>query len=81
LQQQSRKIDNREGYQIVYTGEDQIDNFRFKVMKVWTISNSKVYILTYRAEEKLYDPFLKDVEQTMIKSFRLQLQSTLPVDI
>jgi serine/threonine protein kinase len=79
LQQQSRKIDNREGYQIVYTGEDQIDNFRFKVMKVWTISNSKVYILTYRAEEKLYDPFLKDVEQTMIKSFRLQLQSTLPV--
>ncbi|MFO0053794.1 MAG: serine/threonine protein kinase, partial [Dolichospermum sp.] len=24
LQQQSRKIDNREGYQIVYTGEDQI---------------------------------------------------------
>jgi serine/threonine-protein kinase len=79
LEQQSKKIDNREGYQIVYTGQDQIDNFRFKVMKVWTISNSKVYILTYRAEEKLYDPFLKDVEQTMIKSFRLQLQSTLPV--
>ncbi|MBD2267959.1 protein kinase [Anabaena sp. FACHB-1391] len=72
LEQQSKKIDNREGYQIVYTGEDQINNFRFKAMEVWTISNSKVYILTYRAEEKLYDPFLKDVEQTMIKSFRLK---------
>ena len=46
-------------------------------MEVWTISNSKVYILTYRAEEKLYDPFLKDVEKTMIKSFRLQ--STLVI--
>lgn len=77
LEQQSKKIDNREGYQIVYTGEDQINNFRFKAMEVWTISNSKVYILTYRAEEKLYDPFLKDVEQTMIKSFRLQ--STLVI--
>jgi serine/threonine-protein kinase len=72
LQQQSKKIDNREGYQIVYRGQEQIGNFRFKVMEIWTISNSKVYILTYRAEEKLYDPFLKDVEQTMIKSFRLQ---------
>jgi serine/threonine-protein kinase len=77
LEQQSKKLDNREGYQIVYTGEDQINNFRFKAMEVWTISNSKVYILTYRAEEKLYDPFLKDVEQTMIKSFRLQ--STLVI--
>jgi serine/threonine-protein kinase len=72
LQQQSKKIDNREGYQIVYRGQEQIGNFRFKVMEIWTISNSKVYILTYRAEEKLYDPFLKDVEQTMIKSFHLQ---------
>ena len=72
LQQQPIKIDNREGYQIVYRGQEQIGNFRFKVMEIWTISNSKVYILTYRAEEKLYDPFLKDVEQTMIKSFRLQ---------
>ena len=77
LEQQSKKLDNREGYQIVYTGEDQINNFRFKVMEVWTISDSKVYILTYRAEEKLYDPFLKDVEKTMIKSFRLQ--STLVI--
>ncbi|MBE9247773.1 serine/threonine protein kinase [Dolichospermum sp. LEGE 00240] len=72
LQQQPIKIDNREGYQIVYRGQEQIGNFRFKVMEIWTISNSKVYILTYRAEEKLYDPFLKDVEQTMIKSFHLQ---------
>ncbi len=71
LEQQSKKIDNREGYQIVYTGQDPSYNFRFKVMEVWTISDSKVYILTYRAEEKLYDTFLKDVEQTMIKSFRL----------
>ncbi|MEY2914110.1 MAG: hypothetical protein RLZZ184_3419 [Cyanobacteriota bacterium] len=72
IEQQSKKIDNREGYQIVYTGQDPIYNFRFKAMEVWTISDSKVYILTYRAEEKLYDPFLKDVEQTMIRSFHLQ---------
>lgn len=72
LEQQSKKIDNREGYQIVYTGEDQINNFRFKAMEVWTISNSKVYILTYRAEEQVYDVFLQYVEQTMIKSFRLK---------
>ena len=72
LQQQPIKIDNREGYQIVYTGQDQIHNFRFKSMEVWTISDSKVYILTYRAEEKLYDPFLKDVEQTMMRSFHIK---------
>lgn len=76
LEQQSKKIDNRDGYKIVYTGQDQINNFRFKTMEVWTISGSKVYILTYRAEEKLYDPFLKDVEQTMIKSFRLPSTSS-----
>ena len=77
LQQQPIKIDNREGYQIVYTGQEQIGNFRFKVMEVWTIRDSKVYILTYRAEEKLYDTFLNDVEQTIIRSFRLQ--STLVI--
>ncbi|MFM7363353.1 MAG: protein kinase domain-containing protein [Cuspidothrix sp.] len=71
LQQQSKNLDNREGYQIVYTGQDPINsNLRFKVMEVWTISDSKVYILTYRAEEKHYDSFLKDIEQTMIRSFR-----------
>jgi hypothetical protein len=46
-------------------------------MEVWTIRDSKVYILTYRAEEKLYDTFLNDVEQTIIRSFRLQ--STLVI--
>jgi serine/threonine-protein kinase len=77
LEQQSKKIDNREGYQIVYTGQEQIGNFSFKVMEVWNIRDSKVYILTYRAEEKLYDTFLNDVEQTIIRSFRLQ--STLVI--
>ncbi|MFM6307518.1 MAG: hypothetical protein ACKPGB_04485, partial [Dolichospermum sp.] len=73
LQQQSKNLDNREGYQIVYTGQDPINNnLRFKVIEVWTISNSKVYILTYRAEETLYDNFFKDVEQIMIRSFRFQ---------
>ena len=72
LEQQSKKLDNREGYQIVYTGQDPTHNFMFKSMEVWTISDSKVYILTYRAEEKLYDPFLKDVEQTMIRSFHIE---------
>ena len=71
LQEQSKNLDNREGYQIVYTGQDLTNsNLRFKVMEVWTISDSKVYILTYRAEEKHYDSFLKDIEQTMIRSFR-----------
>ena len=78
LQEQSKNLDNREGYHIVYTGQDPINsNLRFKVMEVWTISNSKVYILTYRAEEKHYDSFLKDIEQTMIKSFRFQPHVTL----
>jgi serine/threonine protein kinase len=78
LQQQSKRLDNREGYKIVYTGQDPINNnLRFKVMEVWTISNSKVYILTYRAEEKHYDSFLKDIEQTMIRSFHFQPHVTL----
>ncbi|MFM6035976.1 MAG: protein kinase domain-containing protein [Sphaerospermopsis kisseleviana] len=78
LQEQSKNLDNREGYQIVYTGQDPINsNLRFKVMEVWTISDSKVYILTYRAEEKHYDSFLKDIEQTMIRSFRFQPHVTL----
>jgi serine/threonine-protein kinase len=77
LEQKSKKLDDREGYQIVYTGQEQIGNFSFKVMEVWNIRDSKVYILTYRAEEKLYDTFLNDVEQTIIRSFRLQ--STLVI--
>ncbi|MFM7373396.1 MAG: hypothetical protein ACKO2Z_37605 [Sphaerospermopsis kisseleviana] len=51
--------------------------FSIVVIEVWTISNSKVYILTYRAEEKHYDSFLKDIEQTMIRSFRFQPHVTL----
>ena len=72
LEQKSRALDNQEGYQIVYTGQDQIYNFRFKAMEIWTIRDSKVYILTYRTGEKLYDPFLQDVEQTMIRSFHIE---------
>ncbi|MFN4878326.1 MAG: hypothetical protein ACK5GT_17980 [Aphanizomenon sp.] len=41
-------------------------------MEIWTIRDSKVYILTYRTGEKLYDPFLQDVEQTMIRSFHIE---------
>ena len=65
------KLKNREGYQVVYTGQDDAYNFKFKAMQIWVIENKKAYILTYRAEEKLYDQFLQPVEEMMIKSFEL----------
>lgn len=65
------KLKNREGYQVVYTGQDDSYNFKFKAMQIWVIENKKAYLLTYRAEEKLYDQFLQPVEEMMIKSFEL----------
>ncbi|AHJ27913.1 serine/threonine-protein kinase [Nodularia spumigena CS-584] len=69
LKSQSIKLHQREGYQVVYMGQDSIYNVKFKAMQVWIIDHQKAYVLTYRAEEKLYDQFLTPVEQTMIKSF------------
>ncbi|KZL51714.1 serine/threonine protein kinase [Nodularia spumigena CENA596] len=69
LKSQSIKLHQREGYQVVYMGQDSIYNVNFKAMQVWIIDHQKAYVMTYRAEEKLYDQFLNPVEQTMIKSF------------
>ncbi|MDB9303922.1 serine/threonine-protein kinase [Nodularia spumigena CS-591/12] len=69
LKSQSIKLHQREGYQVVYMGQDSIYNVKFKAMQVWIIDHQKAYVMTYRAEEKLYDQFLNPVEQTMIKSF------------
>ena len=64
------KIAGRDAYRVVYMGEYDKNNLRFKVMEIWVSDGQKVYVLTYRAEERLYDQFLKPVEETIIKSFQ-----------
>lgn len=52
-------------------------------MQVWIVNGKKAYILTYRAEDKSYPEFAKTVEDTIIKSFRLEKstseKSTSPI--
>ncbi len=66
------QLGETQGYQVVYEGRDNIHKVNFQEMQVWIVNDKKAYILTYRAENKSYPEFAKTVEDTIIKSFRLE---------
>gem|GEM_PF-1605812 len=61
-----------QGYQVVYQFRDNVHKVNFQEMQVWIVNGKKAYILTYRAEDKSYPEFAKTVEETIIKSFKLE---------
>jgi serine/threonine-protein kinase len=66
------QLGETQGYQVVYELRDNIHKVNFQEMQVWIVNGKKAYILTYRAEDKSYPEFAKTVEDTIIKSFRLE---------
>ncbi|MBD2270287.1 serine/threonine protein kinase [Anabaena sp. FACHB-1391] len=66
------QLGETQGYQVVYEFRDNIHKLNFQEMQVWIVNGKKAYILTYRAEDKSYPEFAKTVEDTIIKSFRLE---------
>lgn len=66
------QLGETQGYQVVYEFRDNIHKLNFQEMQVWIVNGKKAYILTYRAEDKSYPEFAKTVEETIIKSFRLE---------
>ena len=66
------QLGETQGYQVVYESRDNIHKVNFQEMQIWIVNDKKAYILTYRAEDKSYPEFAKTVEDTIIKSFRLE---------
>jgi serine/threonine-protein kinase len=66
------QLGETQGYQVVYESRDNIHKVNFQEMQVWIVNGKKAYILTYRAEDKSYPEFVKTVEDTIIKSFKLE---------
>ncbi len=66
------QLGETQGYQVVYESRDNIHKVNFQEMQVWIVNGQKAYILTYRAEDKFYPEFVKTVEDTIIKSFKLE---------
>lgn len=66
------QLGETQGYQVVYESRDNIHKVNFLEMQVWIVNDKKAYILTYRAKDKSYPEFAKTVEETIIKSFRLE---------
>ncbi len=67
---------NIPAYQVVYSkfygtfGGIEGNTKIFKTMKIWTVKDNKVYMITYTADADRYSDFLKTV-QKMIDSFEI----------
>ncbi|NCR74921.1 MAG: CHAT domain-containing protein [Microcystis aeruginosa K13-06] len=60
------------GYQAIYTFADERQGFPVTVkrLEVWTLKDSRAYLLIYTAKPEQYDRFLKQAQE-MIASFRI----------
>ncbi|NMG08211.1 serine/threonine-protein kinase [Brasilonema sp. UFV-L1] len=69
------KLANLSAHEVVYTGKQE--QHHVKMMAVWTVKDSKAYIVTYTAEESQYDAFLKTA-QAMINSLEIRENTPTP---
>jgi eukaryotic-like serine/threonine-protein kinase len=60
---------NKDAYQVTYTTKFQ--DTTLKNLKVWTLKNDQIYIVTYTAKVEDYEKFLKPAE-AVIRSFQIQ---------
>lgn len=71
----SATLANLPAHEVIYTGKQE--QFNIKMMAVWTVKNSKAYIVTYTAEESQYDAFLKTA-QAMMNSLEIRESASTP---
>ena len=67
--QEETKLSNQLAQEIVYSR--QINNVSVRQLEIYTVSNDRVYILTYIAERSKYYKFLKMAKKT-IKSLEIE---------
>jgi eukaryotic-like serine/threonine-protein kinase len=60
---------NRDAYQVVYM--TKIQDHTLKNLRIWTLNNDQIYIITYTAKLEDYDKYLKSAE-AVIKSLEIQ---------
>jgi serine/threonine-protein kinase len=65
-QPQDITLANREGRKVIY-----LDSEGNKHLEMWTLKDSKVYLVNYTAEENKFDRFLGKVEK-MIRSLQIK---------
>jgi eukaryotic-like serine/threonine-protein kinase len=68
IQEGQQRLANREAYQVIYTLQE--DGVSLQRLQIWTVKDSKAYILTYTAEPNQYSTYLPTAKQ-MINSFQI----------
>lgn len=58
-------LGERPAHEVIYTGKDEERQVTLKAWQVWTIRNDRAYVITYIADEVLYDRFVKDFKQML----------------
>ncbi|MGH7998658.1 MAG: PsbP-related protein, partial [Brasilonema sp.] len=71
----SAKLANLPAQEVIYTGKQE--QYNVKMMAVWTVKDSRAYIMTYTAEESQYDAFL-ETAQAMINSLEIRESASTP---
>lgn len=68
----SSSLAGQNAYSVVFTYKDPIAGVG-KAMAIWTLHNSKAYILSYHADRSNYGTYLTAIEK-MIRSFKIVLK-------
>jgi serine/threonine-protein kinase len=68
----SSSLAGQNAYSVVFTYKDPIAGVG-KAMAIWTLHNSKAYILSYHADSSNYGKYLTAIEK-MIRSFKIVLK-------
>lgn len=58
-------LGERPAHEVIYTGKDEEQQVTLKAWQVWTIRNDRAYVITYIADEVLYDRFVKDFQRIL----------------
>ena len=68
LESKNYTLGGTHAHQIVFTASDS-HKVHGKAMQIWTVNNSKAYLITYKADPELYSAYFP-VIQKMVDSFR-----------
>lgn len=58
-------LGERPAHEVIYTGQEEERQVTLKAWQVWTIRNDRAYVITYIADEVLYDRFVKDFQRML----------------
>jgi|GEM_PF-5429367 len=52
-------------HQLVYIGQDEERQVTLKASQIWTIQNDRAYVITYIADETIYDRFVQNFQRML----------------